>query len=279
MKLLLAGCEHRVSQALIPRLDPAEFDLLKLTSDELERTELKSLFVNKLTKRPAAIISTITFNSTNLTFRRRLQLTDRFKKLCVFAKDNSLPMLHLSSLRVFDGLQTQAYTEQDKPQPPSVEAKVWLRWESLLQKQVAHHVIIRPSWVLTPEPEPLAAQLMQLAAVDPSAGRLLPVRLNPTSPEDLARVLDAVLRQVQVGAQAWGIFHYGGTEITDTRTLLGNIQKHYPELHHHDLFQSNIAEQVSELNACVDCHKILYSFGIQQHPWRGVMQPNIKDPE
>lgn len=276
MKLLLAGCEHRVSQALTVRLDAAEFDLLTLTSAELESIELKSLFVNKLTTCPAAIISTVMFDAASLSFRRRLQLTDIFKKLCTFAKENSVPVLHLSSLQVFDGLQQQAYTEQDKSRPRNVEAQIWRRWESLLQKQVAQHIIIRPSWVLTPEPELLTAELLVHAAVDASAGQLAPVRMNPTSAEDMARVLYAVLQQLRVGAQAWGIFHYGGTEITDTRTLLRSIQKHYPAAYHAEL---TIAEQLDELNACVDCHKILYAFGIRQHPWRGAMQPNIKDLE
>ncbi len=278
MKLLLVGCEHRVSQALTTRLNPAEFDLLTLTSAELERIELKSLFVNKLTDRPAAIISTATFNSANLSFRRRLQLIDVYKKLCVFAKDNSLPLLQLSSLRVFDGLQTRAYAEQDKPRPRNVEAQIWLRRETLVQKQVAQHIIIRPSWILTPEPEQLAAELLLLAAADAGAGQLLPVKVNPTSAEDLARVLEAMLRQVRAGAQAWGIFHYGGLEITDTRKLLRSIQKNV-SVPHHLVAQLSIAEQENELNACVDCHKILYAFGIKQHPWRGAMRPNIKDPE
>lgn len=278
VKLLLVGCEHRVSQALTARLDLAEFDLLTLTSAELERIELKSLFVNKLANRPAAIISTATFDATNLSFRRRLQLIDVYKKLCAFAKDNALPLLQLSSLRVFDGLQTQAYAEKDKPQPRSVEAQVWLRWETVVQKQVAQHIIIRPSWILTPEPEQLAAELLLLAAADTNAGQLLPVKVNPTSAEDMARVLEAILRQVRAGAQAWGIFHYGGIEITDTRKLLQTMQDNI-SVPHHQVAQLSIAEQENELNACVDCHKILYAFGIKQHPWRGAMQPNIKDPE
>ncbi|MGI9289166.1 MAG: sugar nucleotide-binding protein [Pseudomonadales bacterium] len=278
MKLLLVGCEHRVSQALTTRLDAPEFDLLTLTSAELERIEFKSLFVNKASKRPDAIISTPTINSANLSFRRRLQLTDVYKKLCAFAKEHSLPLLHLSNLRVFDGSQSQAYTEQDKPQPRGVEAQVWRRWETLVQKQVAQHIIIRPSWVLTPESEQLASELLLLAAAEVDAGSLLQARVNPTSAEDMARVLDAILRQLWAGARAWGIYHYGGMETTDTKKLLDNMQKNVRVPHHH-ITQLSIAEQENELNACVDCHKILYAFGIQQHPWRGAMQPNIKDLE
>lgn len=279
MKLLLVGCEHRVSQALTARLNAPEFDLLTLNSAELERIEFKSLFVTKASKRLDAIISTPVINSAALSFRRRLQMIDVYKKLCAFAKEHSLPLLHLSSMRVFDGgSQAQAYTEQDKPQPRGVEAQVWRRWETLIQKQVAKHIIIRPSWVLTVEPEQLAAELLLLAAADVEAGQLLPVRVNPTSAEDMARVLDAILRQLRAGAQAWGIYHYGGVDITDTKRLLEKMQKNVPAPHHH-IAKLSIVEQEGELNACVACHKILYTFGIQQRPWRGVMRPNIKDLE
>lgn len=278
MKLLLVGCEHRVSQALTARLDASEFDLLTLNSVELERIEFKSLFVNKASKRPDAIISTPAINSAALSFRRRLQMIDVYKKLCTFAKEHSLPLLHLSSMRVFDGSQAQAYTEQDKPQPRGVEAQVWRRWETLIQKQVARHIIIRPSWVLTVEPEQLAAELLMLAAADVQAGQLLPVRANPASAEDMARVLDAILRQLRTGAQAWGIYHYGGVDITDTKRLLENMQKSVLAPHHH-IAKLSLVEQEGELNACVDCHKILYTFGIQPRPWRGAMRPNIKDLE
>lgn len=276
MKLLLVGCEHRVSQALTARLNAPEFDLLTLTSTELERIELKSLFVNTLARRPDAIISTPSITPANLSFRRRLQLTDAYKKLCSFAKEHALPLLHLSNLQVFDGLQAEPYTEQDKPRPRGDEAQIWRRWETLIQKQVTQHIIIRTSWVLTPEAEQLASELVLLAAVEQGADSLLPVRVNPTSAEDVARVVDAILRQISVGAQAWGMYHYGGTEITSTRSLLNNLQKNSLGANH-DIDQLTLVEQETELNACVDCRKILYAFGIQQHPWHTAAPPNIKD--
>src|SRR5690606_2547847 len=137
------------------------------------------------------------------------------------------PLMMLSSARVFDGRKSSAYTEKDEESPAGALGQLQLDLERLLRDRCPQHVILRFSWLLDACPDgPLGQLVDQLKST-----RLITLaeewRGNPTPVADAARVILAVLKQIDCAAPLWGTYHYGSSEATN---WIGYVQDVMQEL-------------------------------------------------
>lgn len=196
----------------------------------------------------------------------------RLAELC---QHYQLVLLQPSSYRVFDGARTTAYSEKDEVAPLDARARALWEMEQTVRSRCPRHVLLRFGWLLDDSPDGLLGRFLQRL----EQAQALPLaddrRGNPTPVDDAARVILAVLKQLDCQAPLWGTYHYGGHEASTPLLVAQAIASeaaHYRRLHpeiitpvaHADC--SDAADEPQ--HGVLACKKIFNTFGIKPRAWR-----------
>ncbi|MHA6495165.1 sugar nucleotide-binding protein [Pseudomonas borbori] len=205
---------------------------------------------------------------------------ERLAELC---QHHDIRLLQPSSYRVFDGSRVMAYSEKEEPAPLGVRGQALLRLEQCVRTTCPRHVLIRFGWLLDDSPEGLLGRFLQRAECEETLLLADDRRGNPTPVDDAARVILAVLKQLDCQTPLWGTYHYGGHEAT-TALALGQAV-----LSESRSFRSNLVEEITAQahairpdvldepqHAVLACKKILHTFGIKPRAWRSGL-PSLLD--
>lgn len=189
---------------------------------------------------------------------------------------NGAALLMLSSTRVFDGTKSSAYTEKDDPAPVGVLGHLQAGLEDSVRKQCARHVILRFSWLLDSSGDGVFQQLVNELKRTSTPELAEEWRGNPTPVDDAARIILAVIKQLDCAAPLYGTYHYGSSETT---TWIGFVQGVVQELLGRAELQGDIAIQPVPFEKQLLCsgqpqngallgRKLLMVFGIKPRTWR-----------
>ncbi|NRB38334.1 MAG: sugar nucleotide-binding protein [Pseudomonadales bacterium] len=205
-------------------------------------------------------------------------------KLCAaFAKENKTPLVLLSTASVFAPGKLN-YNETDSSDSGLAQAKFYLRQEEYLQKHVRQHIILRTSWVYSADENNFLAAVVRSASANTLISFNSAGKGCPTSVHDVARVLIAILLQLDCGAQAWGLYHYASSDaaigfqfveaiVAQASQFDANIDARSLHFEHNDAEDSEFYFEPIVLN----CQKLLNTFGIHQKPWRALLAEVVKD--
>mgnify|MGYP000400866457 CR=1 FL=1 len=119
-------------------------------------------------------------------------------------------VVHYSTDYVFDGSQSQPYTEADPANPQSVYGRSKRDGEIALEQSGARHLILRTSWVVGAHGSNFAKTILRLAAERDHLNVVADQIGAPTPATLLADVTAHLLRQVQregAGNFPFGLYH------------------------------------------------------------------------
>lgn len=197
---------------------------------------------------------------------------ERLAELC---QHHQIRLLQPSSYRVFDGARATAYSEKEEPVPLGVRGQALWRFEQHVRAVCPRHVLLRFGWLLDDSAHGLLGRFLSRAGLNEPLLLADDRRGNPTPVDDAARVILAVLKQLDCQTPLWGTYHYGGHEAT-TSLALGQVV-----LSEARQFRSNLLEELSAQahsaradaaeepqHAVLSCKKILHTFGIKPRAWR-----------
>lgn len=192
--------------------------------------------------------------------------------LAEHAAAHGIAILELSSSYVFDGRKQSAYLASN-PGNPAGQLGIW-QWEceQVLRTVLPRHILLRTGWGLQRFIRKVHESVM-------SAGEL---RLSsrhqgqPVSSDDLARVLTAILLQIDSGAEVWGTYQYAGAEDISQYDLALAIAG-LPEFGHAARVVDALPSwaSVEPENATLGCVRIRNTFGIKQQPWRTALEQEL----
>lgn len=196
----------------------------------------------------------------------------RLAELCLH---HEILLLQPSSYLVFDGSRASAYTEKDEAHPVSLRGQALWRFEQIVRSTCPKHVLLRFGWLLDESRDGHLGQLLQAAAGGVPLHLADDRRGSPTPVDDAARVVVAVLKQLDCNAPLWGTYHYGGSEPTSALTLgqaiLAEARRYNTDLGEHIEPQAHMAcsdARDEPQNSVLACRKILHAFGIKPRAWR-----------
>lgn len=185
--------------------------------------------------------------------------------LAEFACDRSIAMLQLSTCYIFDGRKQTGYIASNPGQPMNQLGRWQWECEQALRALLPRHIILRTGWSL--------GRFIRKVQASTSAGThlSLPGRCvgQPLAVTDLARVMRAIIQQLDCGAEVWGTYQYAGSEGISLYEL-GLAIAGLPGIPE-DL---RVIDEVSgwahlePVNTRLVCTKIRNTFGIKQVPWR-----------
>lgn len=213
-------------------------------------------------------------------FTSQERAVERLAELC---KHHEIRLIQPSSYRVFDGARATAYSEKEEPVPLGLHGQALWRLEQSVRAVCSRHVLLRFGWLLDSSPEGLMGRFLARAGRDEALYLADDRRGNPTPVDDAARVILAVLKQLDCESPLWGTYHYGGHEAT-TSLALG--QALLTEARN---FRSNLVDDIAAQahaarpdaveepqHAVLACKKILHTYGIKPRAWRAGL-PSLLD--
>lgn len=290
MRVLLLGGESRLGQALLTqaaaesiRIDapePPEGGWLVDTLDDCLDTFQPDLVIDLVFYHEQFQLSL--HNEQQLATQRAFG-----ERVIAACSARGITRFMISSTRVFDGLKKATYTERDKPAPGEAVGEL----QALLEKQIRdagdQYLILRFSWLLDNSPDGQLGRLLdQLQHQDP-VQLAEEWRGNPTPVVDAARVILAVLKQLDCEAPVHGVYHYGSTEPTTWISFAQSVTQELLASHCLDKdpviqpvpFNTQPMAGLEPQNASVVSRKILMTYGIKPRSWRTQLPELLKSFE
>ena len=131
--------------------------------------------------------------------------------LATHAAKHSIPLLHVSTDYVFDGLKDGAYAETDRSNPQTAYGASKLAGELAIAASGARYAILRTAWVVSADGANFINTILRLAETRDSIGVVDDQFGCPTSADDLAEALLVVTESLLATDQASGLWHFVNT--------------------------------------------------------------------
>ncbi|WP_432696839.1 dTDP-4-dehydrorhamnose reductase [Marinobacterium sp. YM272] len=289
-RLLITGAEGQIGRALVRIIqDDSHFRVTALTKRQLDITRREQLTEILASDLPDYVVNCAGFNRVDPSERNPERAyavnAEGPRLLAELCGELSIPLLHLSSDYVFDGHYASGYTEADDAAPLGVYGNSKWEGEELIRQLLPRHIILRVSWIFSETGSNFLLKTLQQARKENCVLAADDRRGCPTSADDVARVLVAILKQLANGADAWGTYHYCGAEITTrygfSEAILAAARQ-YEELKVSELMPVASKDLPNEsverpASSVLKCSKLLNTFGIRQRPWRIELQRLVRE--
>lgn len=191
-----------------------------------------------------------------------------------------VPLIHLSSYRVFGTDNKSSHSEKDIPAPASAVGQAFFAAEQALEHSTARFIVLRLGWIVASFGDNHLTRL--LAALRERQTITLNTRLRgaPTLLSDAVRVIVALVKQVSCGADNWGVMHYcSGDALSEAEFGEQLVQM----LAQQQLLQQDasftlvdVAPDTEPVSAVLGCRRIRDAFGVQARAWRPSLLPLVK---
>ena len=277
MGILVIGSKGIIGRHLCQSLQEKNIQFFAPSEQDLDINQHQhwETYINNC--KPSIVVNTASFDklsaaekSPSVCFKINRDTASVLAEIC---RTQNIPLIHISSYRVFDGQQREPYSESDAPNPVGVLAISRFQAEKQVQERCPQHIILRFSWVVSEQGENVLTSILnQIIKKD-----IVSVTSDqigcPTPVEDTARVIIAIIQQVLCDAKAWGTYHYAAAETVSLNALTEFViaeAKQYTQLKVKKLKLAKIGIKSGihpPANACLNCPRILRAFGIHRRSW------------
>lgn len=284
VKLLITGANGQVGTALTRQAETdGFFKITSLDKAKLDITDAAQVQTALAEHLPDYVVNCAAFDhideaehETDLCYAVNTEGVEILAQAC---GDISIPMFHLSTDYVFDGHYASGYTEDDEVAPLGIYGDSKWQGEERLRQMLPKHIILRVSWLFSEQGNNFVLRTLDSARKNSELEAVSDRRGCPTSAADVARVILAMLKQIQNGADAWGTYHYCGAEITNRYDFCKEIliaAGNYESFEVEKLVPVSSKDYITEAQrpntSILTCKKLLSVFGIRQRPWRQELQ-------
>ena len=190
MRILITGGEGQLGTELIAQANAHGTELLAPTLAQMDLTDPAQVDAFWDAFRPAALINAAAYTAVDraetepdLAYAVNAAAPAYLAGRCRRA---GIPLIHISTDYVFDGLKGSPYLEEDPLSPLGVYGRSKAEGESAVRGALDRHLIIRTSWLYSAHGANFVKTVMRLAA-ERDELRIVDDQLgSPTSAADLA---------------------------------------------------------------------------------------------
>ena len=279
MRILLLGADTPIGYSLRSFLAPLQRH--ELIQAPLESTRLnRSRQAKKLLKSadPGIILDARLISLIDRENDLQPEDLERTKWLGETSAKMGCRYFLLSSSRVFSGSLRRPYRESDAPDATDELGQIMMDTERHLSGLIESLFILRLGWVFSGRgPSAFNRLLDQLRAEEPilaSDNR----RDCPVHSAEVARVIAGIIDQIDVGAPARGLFHYGSEGDTGyfsfVEAVVAVASQFDAMAGSTALLQEDFTTPI--VNRALDCGAIRHRFGIQRRPWRDFIERAVR---
>ncbi len=277
-EVLVIGARGQLARALqtasrkagMPAVTTAGRPQLDLTDPETIEDTLRTL-------RPAIIINTAAWTDVDGAERKPRAAfavnRDGAARLARVCARLDLPLMHISTDFVFDGMKGAPCTEADAPAPVNAYGESKLLGEHAVRTTAPRSMVVRVSWLHGPTGENILTRLLRLTSGPPpgrirvATDRIASPTWTPGLAETLLRIA-ATLPDRPEGDPAWDIWHLadaGGCslyELACTAFSASGMPEVEPAL-----MRDFPSAARRPHDTRLDCRKIQRHFGLAVRKW------------
>lgn len=215
MRVAVTGLTGQVVSALIERA-PREVEIVALGRPQLDLTRRTAVLAGLRAARCDAIINAAAYTAVDRAEDEpdvALQVNGEGAGFVAeIASELRVPLLHLSTDYVFDGLLDRPYREDDPARPIGAYGRSKLLGEHKIQALHPNHAILRTTWVYSPFGTNFVRTMLRLGETRTEVGVVADQIGNPSSALDIADGLLAIAERLvsDPSPDLRGTFHMTG---------------------------------------------------------------------
>lgn len=194
-----------------------------------------------------------------------------------------LPLIHISTDYVFNGMLTRPYLPSDPVDPICVYGRSKAAGEAAVRQALEQHVIVRTSWLFGLH-GPNFVKTMLRVGKDRAKIRVVDDQIgSPTYAADLAAALLAVARHVVRHKRDWGTYHYCNRGAV---TWYAFARRIFTVGRRHDLFAVRDIDPILTAQyplpaprphySVLDCTSFEQTFNVTRRPWEEALDEMIE---
>lgn len=205
--------------------------------------------------------------------------------LAIVCNKKSIPLIHISTDYVFDGLKKDAYVEEDPISPVGIYAQSKAQGEQAIAERTEKYIIIRTAWLYSVHGNNFVKTMLRLAREKNELKVVNDQFGCPTSAEDLAAIILEICNQIhgRSDLDVWEIYHYCGMGKT---TWYGFAHKIFEIASaYENLGMINLKPITTEeypttvlrpVNSVLNCTRIEQTFGIRRKSWQDSLASTLQ---
>jgi dTDP-4-dehydrorhamnose reductase len=281
VKVLVFGAGGQVGREICRTAWPPSLELVSLDRNACDITKPVTISAVIARQKPDLVINLAAYTAVD---RAESEPEMAWRVNCAGAAliaaecgDKAMPLIHLSTDYVFDGVKPGPYREDDKVNPLGVYGRSKEAGERAVRAALPHHVILRTAWVYGAHGTNFVKTILRLATERPVLRVVADQHGCPTAAADLATALIAIAQRIDQGAADWGTFHFSGAgslswcQFAEAIVELADGIGAWPRGARPGVEPINSDQYPTParrpMNSVLDCRKIA-AFGISPAPWR-----------
>jgi dTDP-4-dehydrorhamnose reductase len=280
VKVLVTGREGQLARGLLEAAVSAGVQVVAIGRPELDLADEKSVAAAVARERPDAVVNTAGYtavdkaeNEPAIAHAVNALGAEYIAGACAA---QSIPIIHISTDYVFDGMKEGPYLEDDPTGPINVYGRTKLEGERRVAAACERHLILRTAWLHSPWGANFVKTMLRLVATRPNIGVVDDQKGSPTYAPDLARLVLAIATRAiaDPGGMRWGIYHAVGRGET---TRFGFAREVFRCAAEQGLPVAEVAAIPTAAyptparrpaNSCLNCDRLRLSFGLELEDWR-----------
>jgi len=281
MKILVTGCDGQIGKTLINSGVKYGFKMVGYSKENLNITSKKIINDVFNLEKPDLVINAAAYTKVDNAEKEIEKAFDVNEKGTLFLSQVctsfNIPFFHISTDYVFDGKLDKPYTETDNVNPLNVYGISKESGEKIIRKNIEQHIILRTSWVFSPEKNNFVSTMMRMAVEKDEISVVADQFGGPTSADGIAETLLTIAYKYKNKSKIiWGTYNFSGypniswyefaNEIFKTAFALKLIKK-IPITKPIKSFDYPTLAKRPE-NSRLDCTKIYKNFEITEDDWK-----------
>ena len=196
--------------------------------------------------------------------------------LAAYCAEAGIPLIHISTDYVFDGLKGTPYVETDATSPTGVYGATKLAGEQAVAASGARAVVLRTSWVYAATGKNFVLTMLNAAKKTNALRVVADQRGGPTAADDLAGAILAIADRLATDRDDafGGVYHAAGT---GEATWHGLAEAVFARAERHGLARPTVTPISTQdwptparrpPDSRLDCGKLRRAFGLTLPDWR-----------
>ena len=278
MRILVVGHKGQLGWELLRRSGGQGMESLGYDLPELDITRAREVCDLVEESRPSHVVNAAAFTAVDLAEEKQREAfavnRDGVGNLAVACRKSNVPLIHVSTDYVFDGLSDRPYLESDPISPLGVYGLSKAAGEKALVETHEQHVVVRTAWLYGVQGNNFVRTMLRLGKEREQLRVVSDQRGCPTWAGDLAEALLKLILALHTNATpSWGIYHYCGAGVTNWFGFASEIFTIANEYEDYPVEVIPIPTEEFPTPAkrppysVLGCSKIEETFGIKPRPW------------
>ncbi|MEQ2352750.1 dTDP-4-dehydrorhamnose reductase [Pseudoalteromonas piscicida] len=213
MRIMLTGASGQLGRCIQDRVKISD-ELLALTRSDLDITDAAAVEDKVEELKPDILINAAAYTAVD---KAESEIESAYannqlgaKNLAFASAKEGIPIIHVSTDYVFDGVACEPYGINSSTNPTCVYGMSKLAGEQEVAAKNQKHAIVRTAWVFSEYGNNFLKTMLKLGSERDLLGVVDDQIGSPTYAGDLAHALLELATYYTKGGQKYGVFHFAG---------------------------------------------------------------------